>query len=123
MVASPCGRVKATITGMSDPTTHTSCWRMPNRAKARPWADNGIMRCVNASNDGWATAPAIPTMNASTTWANSVPQTATPSAEAPMRQREASSNCCSVIRLRSRPTRTRPTMAPAPLPASTRPYQ
>ncbi len=42
MVASPCGRVNTMIRGMSEPTTQTSCWRMPNRAKARPWADRGM---------------------------------------------------------------------------------
>ncbi len=78
MTASPCGSENEMMTGINDPTTHTSCWRIPKRAKARPCADNGIRRCVIESNDGWATAPHNPTMNASTTWANSVPHTATP---------------------------------------------
>ena len=44
MVASPCGSEKAMITGMSEPTTQTSCWRIPNRANARPCAARGMKR-------------------------------------------------------------------------------
>ncbi len=50
-------------------------------------------------------------MKARTTCARRVPQTAQPPAVMAMSQREESSSCCSVMRLRSRPTSTRPTMA------------
>ncbi len=68
-------------------------------------------------------APHRPTMKARITWANKVPHTAQPIAVAAMSQSDDNKSCCSVSRFRSRPTRTSPTMAPAPVPASTSPYQ
>ena len=76
-----------------------------------------------ASKDGWATEPHRPTMKARTTCASSVPHTAQPAAVMAISHNAESSNCCSVMRLRSRPTSTSPTIAPAPLPARTSPYQ
>ena len=64
MTASPCGSENEMMTGINDPTTHTSCWRMPKRAKARPSRRAGSRRCVIESNDGWAIAPHNPTVKA-----------------------------------------------------------
>ena len=45
---------------MIAPSTQTSCWRVANRAKARPWAGKGTYRWAMASKDGWASDPATP---------------------------------------------------------------
>ena len=45
-------------TGISAPTTQSSCWRTANRAKVRPCAPGATYFWVIASKLGWAIAAA-----------------------------------------------------------------
>ena len=105
--------------------TQTSCWRMPNRAKARPWAGERDVALRHGVEGGLGHRPAQSDHEGQHHLGEEgAPQRRSRAAvDGDEPQRAQQQLLLASCRLRSRPTRTRPTMAPAPLPARTRPYQ
>ncbi len=115
---SPTLNESAMATGMTAPSTHSSCWRTAKRAKVRPWAPAGMLRWVIASKLGCTTAAQSPSQPARTTWAIRVGCAEATPAPTPVASSARVSSVDSGTAFRTRVTTARPTSEPRALIAS-----